>query len=236
MWKAIITLMAALAFAGDSLLGAEFGGFDPNRFPIPQENPPLQPVGFAFAIWFPIYLWLIASSAYGLAKHPRSAAWDKFRAPLIISLIIGTPWIRVAQVSPVWSTVMIWAMLLFAVLALFRAPKEAFGWARAPLGLYAGWLAAASAVGSSVLFSGYGLLPAHTSAVVFLFVGLALAVGVLTQLPYPTPTFSLAFQWALVGVVIKSIDMTNIGMSVMACIGIVVVAYAQNAAGKKTVR
>ena len=36
------------------------------------------------------------------------------RWPLIVSLVVGTPWISVAQMSPVLATIMIWVMLIGA--------------------------------------------------------------------------------------------------------------------------
>lgn len=227
MWKAIITLLAALAFCLDGFFGSDFGGFDPNRFPIPQENPPLQPIGFAFAIWFPIYLWLIGSGIYGVARRSNDPEWDRFRWPLIVSLVIGTPWIQVAQVSPFWSTVMIWAMLIFALLALYRAPERDFLWARAPIGLYAGWLTAASGVGTSVLLSGNGVLPAMTSAVLLLVIVLALAVKTILTMVHSNLTYVLAFQWALIGIMVNSLEMQNFAMLVLAGLGSFVFALAR---------
>ena len=224
--KAILTLLAALAFAGDSLLAPEFGGFDPNRFPIPQVNPPLQPIGFAFAIWFPIYAWLIASGVYGVAKRAQTPTWQAFRLPLILSTVIGTPWIRVARVSPLWSTVMIWAMVILALIALWKSPEEEMMWARGPVGLYAGWLTAASAVGTSVLLAGYGVMSQQTAAVVMLLWALALAVVIIIKSPFFTLTYSLAVMWALAGIVVNSLGLSNQTMVALASLGFVVIAIA----------
>jgi hypothetical protein len=222
--KAIITLLAALAFAGGSLLTSDFGGFDPNRFPVPQENPPLQPVGFAFGIWLPIYAWLIANGVFGVTKRYSEPSWQAFRTPLIVSMLIGAPWIRVARVSPLWSTLMIWAMLAFALWALYRAPELDFAWARGPIGLYAGWLTAASAVATSVLLSGYGLLPGQYSAVIMLFVALALAIATILKTSHSVPTYALAVEWALAGIIVKSVGTSNYLMIGLASLGCVVVA------------
>ena len=54
----LLVLLAALAFALSPLLSSGFNGFAPDQFPIPQDNPPVQPAGYAFAIWGLIYLWL----------------------------------------------------------------------------------------------------------------------------------------------------------------------------------
>ena len=225
MLKAVFTLLAALAFVGGSLVSNEFGGFDPTRFPLPQENPPLQPIGFAFSIWLPIYCWLVVSGVFGLAKRADSKEWQDFRVPLILTTMVGAPWLKVARVSPIWSTVTIWVMLAFALLALYRAPKDDFLWARAPIGLYAGWLTAASAVGSSVNLAGYGVLAAQTSAITLLVLALVMALTFIKLSPWWTPTYGMAVLWALGGVIIKNWD-SNQTMVVLPALGCLLIAGA----------
>ncbi len=60
----------------------EFGGFDPNLYPVPQEYPPAQPAGYAFAIWGLIYVWLIAHGAFGLFARAKDPVWDAGRPPV----------------------------------------------------------------------------------------------------------------------------------------------------------
>lgn len=223
--RATLLLFATLAFAGGSLLTSDFGGFDPNRFPIPQENPPLQPIGFAFSIWIPIYLWLIAGAIFGLTRRKHHPEWNAYRIPLIVSLIIGAPWIEVAKVSPFWSTIMIWAMLAGALLSLYGAPKGDFWWARGPVGLYAGWLTAASCVGTSVLLAGYGVLSAQAAALCLLAVSLSMTVTVILTTKNCTPTYSFAVLWALTGIIINSVMFSNEVMVFLAGVGILVVGF-----------
>jgi hypothetical protein len=200
----ILTLLASVAFASGSYWTPEFGGFDPARFPIPQVDPPLQPVGFAFSIWFVIYIWLIASGIYGVLKRPRSIDWNNFRVPLIVSLLVGAPWLLVAQSYPVISVVMIWVMWFTAVVALRRSPRADVAWARAPIGLYAGWLTAASCVGSSVVLAGFGLVSSMTGAIVMLLVGLTLAVAFISTARGSTQAYTGAVVWALGGIIINA--------------------------------
>ena len=122
---------------------------------------------------------------------------------------------------------MIWAMLISALLALYRAPERDLLWARAPIGLYAGWLTAASGVGTSVLLSGNGVLPAMTSAVLLLVIVLTLAVKTILTTAHPNLTYVIAFQWALIGVVINSLNQQNTIILILAGIGIFVVALAR---------
>ena len=61
---AILVLTAAIAFAVSPLMVPGFNGFEPGQFPVPQEDPPAQPAGWAFSIWLLIYVWLIAGAGF----------------------------------------------------------------------------------------------------------------------------------------------------------------------------
>src|SRR6056297_3673371 len=98
--KAILTLTAALAFALSPFANDGFNGFAPDQYPIPQDDPPVQPAGYAFGIWGPIYLWLVAHALWGLVRRSDSPAWDATRWPLALSLAVGAAWLPIAQVSP----------------------------------------------------------------------------------------------------------------------------------------
>ena len=223
----IVTLLASVAFASGSYWTPEFGGFDPGRFPIPQVDPPLQPIGFAFSIWFVIYVWLIASGIYGVVKRASSIDWNNFRFPLIVSMLIGAPWLLVAQSYPVVSVIMIWVMWFTAVLALRKSPPADVGWARAPIGLYAGWLTAASCVGSSVVLAGFGLVKSMTGAIVMLLVGLALAVAIIITASGSTRAYTGAVVWALGGIIISAAQNEHSILLFLTIVGIILVLSAE---------
>ncbi len=125
------------------------------------------------------------------------------RLPLILSLLLGTFWLAVANASPVWARVMIWAMLLTALAALFVAPVRDRVWAAYPVGLYAGWLSAASCVSLGLLAAGYGYLDGRTAALIF--VALAAVIGAAVQAALGrTPTYGMAVIWGLVGVAVAN--------------------------------
>jgi hypothetical protein len=155
--KAVLLLVAAVAFAVVPFFTDPFTGFGPDRFPVPVDDPPIQPAGWAFAIWGVIYLWLLASAGFGLFKRDIDPGWDATRWPLIVSLAIGASWIPVALTAPVMSTILIWVMLIGALLALRAAPAHDRAWLALPIGLYAGWLTAASCVALATVAAGYGL-------------------------------------------------------------------------------
>ena len=121
---AVLTFLAAIAFAGSPFLSSGFNGFSANQFPNPQTDAPIQPAGYAFSIWGLIYLWLIAGTGFGAFARARSDDWQAARLPLLISLAVGSFWIAVAQVSVIWATVMIWVMLIAALAALARAGTQ----------------------------------------------------------------------------------------------------------------
>lgn len=220
--KAILILTAAIAFALSPYMTTGFNGFSPDQFPVPQTDPPIQPSGWAFSIWGLIYLWLIVSGGYGLLRRDTDPEWDRTRWPLLVSLTVGIAWIPVANISPIWATVLIWIMWAGAVTALFLTPAKDGWWLRVPVGLYAGWLTAASCVATAVLVTGYGATPAMTIHAGFLLLALALASLVVRRLP--SPAYGAAVIWALVGIVASNLDPAQPLMIVLPLIGIALLA------------
>ncbi|MFQ6552783.1 hypothetical protein AAD018_010635 [Aestuariibius insulae] len=212
-----------LTFAISPFFSDPFSGFAADQFPIPQVDPPIQPVGWAFSIWGLIYGWLIVSAGYGLWKRADASDWDRARLPLILSLAAGTPWLAVALANAEAATVLIWIMLGTALWALLAAPLRDRWWFAAPVGLYAGWLTAASFVSLASFGAGYGLLTDQTG---WAYIGIAgaLIVGALVLLRRPgTVTYPAAIAWALIGIIAAN-GLENTGISATAAIGIVILA------------
>lgn len=217
--KAILTLVAAVAFLLSPILSSGFNGFSAGQFPIPQIDPPVQPAGYAFSIWGLIYLALLAGAIYGLFKRADHVSWDPVRWPLIASLAVGAAWIPIANRSVFGATVLIWIMLVTAVLALLAAGKDDRLWLRSPIALFAGWLTAASSVSIGLVLAGYGWLGGTTAAL--LCIALALAIAVAVQITRAdTPEYSLAVIWALVGVIVANTDPLNWSVVGLCGIGI----------------
>jgi hypothetical protein len=201
---AIACFALSITFVASSFI-TPFAGFDPDQFPVPQNDPPVQPAGYAFAIWGLIYLWLIAGLGWGMIYARNAEDWTAMRRPLAVSLAVGTIWLSVASVSPLWATLFIWVMLASALVALFNAPVTHIAWGALPVGLYAGWLSAASCVSLGLLAAGYGLMSETTAA--YTFVTLAILLGAFVQSALRhTPTYGLAIIWALVAVALANIQ------------------------------
>jgi hypothetical protein len=202
--KAILLLVAALAFASAPFWTSGFGGFDPNRYPNPQIDPPVQPAGYAFSIWGPIYLWLVVHGVYGLLARAEDPAWDRTRWPLVVSLAIGASWISVAQVNPPLATLLIWVMLGGALMALLRTPARDRWLLAGPVALYAGWLTAASFVSIGLLGAGYGVAFGETGwAWAAVLAAFATVLAVQSQVPH-APEYGLAAAWAFVAVAVAN--------------------------------
>lgn len=196
--KAVLVLVAAIAFVLSPFLSQPFTGFDPAQMPIPVERPPVQPAGYAFSIWGVIYLWLLASAGFGLLRRDTAPDWDRARWPLFASLAIGAGWIAVALNAPVMATILIWAMLAGAIWSLLRAPARDRAWFALPVGLYAGWLTAASCVALGTVAIGHGLGP--EMAISWIMLLIALALSILVSLRLKLPSYPIAVAWALIGI------------------------------------
>lgn len=198
--KAVLVLLTSIAFAISPVFTAPFTGFDPAFFTTTLERPPVQPAGYAFSIWGLIYIWLIAAAVFGWLKRREDAGWDATRLPLLVSTGIGATWIAVANTSPIAATLLIFAMLITALMALFRAPISDKYWLRAPLGLYAGWLSAASFVSLATILAGYGIFSREAAGWLGLLGALAVAVTLANNLR--APGYGIAVIWALIGIIV----------------------------------
>lgn len=202
--RAILTLTAAVAFIALSYAAPDFRGYSTDQMPLAEPNPPVQPAGYAFAIWGVIYLWLLISAGYGLLQRAESPQWDAHRWPLTASMVLGAGWLWIAVQSPVLATVSILAMLGLALLALARTPRQEFWLARAPVGLYAGWLTAASFVSLGVVLAGYGLLGSgRIAAIAMIVLAAVVAAGVMLRLR-PGGAYPFAAGWGLAGIAVAN--------------------------------
>jgi hypothetical protein len=215
-----LVLLLAIAFALSPTLTGGFPGFSPTQFPVVQSRWPVQPVGWAFSIWGVIFLLLIAGAAYGLWRHRVDPAWQAMRGPLAVSLGLGAFWIMAAQWQPLLATAMILVMAATAILALLRAPGDLR--AGAPVGLYAGWLTAASGVATGASLSGYGVVSAQAAALVMLSLLLVIASVVLWLRPSAL-AYAFGVGWACMGVIVANLEISNMPVIALASTGVAVV-------------
>ncbi len=222
-FTAAAILVLSIAFAISPAFTAPFSGFTPDQLPNPQIDPPIQPEGYAFAIWGLIYTWLIVSAVLGLWKRADAGDWHAARLPLAISLAVGVPWLAIANASAIWATITIIIMALGAITALIRAPYVDRWWFQAPVGIYAGWLTAASWVSIGTTAAGYGVI---TGSFGWAFAGIlgALFSALAVYKMRAAPEYLLTVIWALVGVVVAN-GLVTLPVSAFAAFGIAVLAF-----------
>ena len=123
---------------------------------------------------------------------------------LTAPLALGVGWLWVAQQSPVVATLMIWLMWFGAVVAWLRAPARDAWWALVPIGLYAGWLTAASSVSIGLLLGGFGVGTGILAAVIALILALMLSIGLMLSRPGALG-LPVAVIWALVAIAVSNL-------------------------------
>jgi len=196
--KPALTLLATLAFVLAPQVTPNFTGYDPAIFPVIVERPSIQPAGYAFAIWGVIFTWLLASTAWGLLRP--MAAWNAPRWPYIASVLMGAAWLAIAPHAPITATILIATMAACTFAAFLNSsPSESRWWVQAPIGLYAGWLTAATGVSLGVVLAGHGILSDTTSALTMLTLILLTAIMLQTRRP-TMPSYSTAVIWAALGI------------------------------------
>jgi hypothetical protein len=197
--QSVIILLATAAFIAAPFVTPPFMGYDPGLFPVSITRPSIQPAGYAFSIWGVIYLWLLVSAAFGLIRR-SDTLWARPFVPHLAALLLGTVWLAIAASWPLTATVTIIAMAGFTLWAFLAADPAQNRWLQhAPLGLFAGWLTAASCVSFGVILAGYGWLSDTGAAVAMLAAILLIALTVQTRRP-TMPTYSVAVVWAAIGV------------------------------------
>ncbi|SDE05284.1 hypothetical protein [Limimaricola pyoseonensis] len=197
-------LALSVAFALAPLVTSPFTGFTADQLPLPQIDPPVQPAGWAFSIWGLIYLWLIASAGYGAWKRADAPDWHRARWPLLLALGVGVPWLSIANASAVWATITIFVMAAGAIGAFLLAPGRDVWWFRVPVGIFAGWLSAASFVSLGSTAAGYGLVMNQTGwAVVCVLMATLLALLVQSRRPRAA-SYGLTVGWALFAIFVAN--------------------------------
>ncbi len=196
---ALVVVLTTAAFIASPFFVDGFRGYQADQFPVPQVDPLIQPPGWAFAIWGLIYAWLAVSAVYGVLARMREPDWEAMRPSLSVALAVGATWLPVAMVSPLLASVLILVMMVAAIVALHDAPFLDHWWARAPAGLFAGWLTAASFVSLGLVLAGYGLMSEQSAAVTCLVLALAVA-GFVVWTVRDTGTYAAAVAWALAAI------------------------------------
>lgn len=172
--KALLILLAAIAFAIAPFLSPEFGGFEPNKHPVSQEFSSIFVTVWVFGMYGLISPALFLHSMIGFVSHKNDPGWEPVRYPLFASLGFGCLLVLYKLLSPILFMAVIWAMFGSAFVAFIKSREAHPEWiGRWPLAVYLGWIAAAAFASFYLVFLSYNLV----SKINFISVALFLTVG-----------------------------------------------------------
>lgn len=195
-----LTLALGLCFAIAPAFAPEFRGYNAGQLPVYIARHAVQPAGYAFGIWGVIFLWLIAHAGFGLWRRADHPAWAAVRAPLWGAMAFGTLWLFVAASSPLLATAVIIAMAAMAITAFLRADTRQDRWIlSAPLGIFAGWVSAASLVSVGIMLGGYGITSHPNAALIMVAMLVAGAIYIQSRRPQ-MPLYGATVVWAIIAV------------------------------------
>lgn len=194
---------------------------------ISDKNPTLiTPAGYAFAIWSLIYIGLIAFSIY--QALPRNAGkYAAIRTLFLLSCVLNGAWLYLWALESLVLCLVVIALLLVVLLAINSKLRSTEGtgeyWlVKAPFGIYAGWVTAATLVNLTIVLASKGSTLASMPAVAASFIFVAAAAGIFFRIIFANHMYPLAIAWALTAIAVKQSGATLIvascAVGVIACL------------------
>ena len=171
-------------------------------------EPLLTPAPYAFLIWIPIYLGLLALAVYqALPDQEENPRLQALRPWLALTAVLNAIWLYSVADGRLWLPV----LTIFALLATAIAMRRALGvgvehggvlrWLGYAVSLYAGWLTLATIVNTSsaLLLSGW-TSGATFWAIVMLLVGTI--IGLTVRVNWRDPVYGGVFVWTFLAIAI----------------------------------
>lgn len=188
------------------------GGENPVRFGTPSQ---IEPAGYAFSIWGPIYLLALGYGVWQLTAVRYRGATLKI-APFALVLYFGSSaWLYAAKHGPLIATMPILGVMaisatLSLLISLQYIPRTGWSWWAVvlPFALYAGWTVCAAFVNVAEVapacgFNRFGLsVPGY--ALLSLTI-LGLVAMILLRLTQGNLPFAATIIWALVAIAVAGV-------------------------------
>ena len=234
----LVATIATIAYNGLAAAG-QVNGVTPavvsNRY-----QTVLTPAGYAFSIWSLIYIGLVAFSIFQLL--PRNAErFRNVRTFYIISCVLNCAWIYFWHHDQIAVCLVLIAALLGTLLIVIKrlAPDTEPGgalFAKVPIGIYAGWVTAASLVNLVVLLTYLGAQfgVQMWNAIGVTLILLAAAVGVVVRLWLKNYVFPMSIAWAATAIAVKQSGNTAIVASAAICVIVSLIATLSFVMDQKT--
>lgn len=206
--------------AATGILGGTDTGAVSDKYPTV-----ITPAAYAFSIWSLIYLGIIAFSVYQ-ALPSQTERFRGLRRAYIISCVANGAWLYFWSQEQIVLCLGIITLLLVTLavinIRLIKTETNAEFWlAKAPFGLYFGWVTAATILNAAIALV-YLNVQADVSTAVILGAGLLLiaaALGVILRWRIANYFYPLALAWALTAIAVKQSGQTLIVIS--AAVGVI---------------
>ncbi|GAB3569678.1 hypothetical protein GCM10027445_21830 [Amycolatopsis endophytica] len=226
-----VLVTAALQFVAGTAGGAGLTG-EPVGDVANSHPTLLLPAGTAFTIWSLIYAVLLVTAVWQALPaqrhrdvHRRTGWW------LAVSGVLNAAWIVVFTQHWIVVSEVVIVALLACLLTAFAKLGPARGWAdrlllHIPLGLYAGWVTAATVAGAATTGAALGIRPPDTVAVVLAgaatLATAAVTVWVVSRWR-AVAGYALAVAWALTWIAVAT-PATAVVATALTGVALVVVA------------
>lgn len=186
----------------------------------------LTPAGYAFSIWSLIYVGMIAFSVYQMLP----ANLSRFRAVrsfYIFSCALNCAWLYFWHREQLVICFVIIAALcavLGVICYLLRDPESTGDtWAaKAPFGIYFGWVTAATLVNLTIMLKSLDAIPGSETALAVLLILFASALAVIVRIKLTNYFYPIAVAWALTAIAVRQSGQTLIvtaaAIGVVACL------------------
>ncbi|MEO8574644.1 MAG: tryptophan-rich sensory protein [Pyrinomonadaceae bacterium] len=227
-FRAILVLAATVGVIVFNWLAAT-GRLGSDTAAISDKYPTLvTPAGYAFSIWSLIYLGLIAFSIYQILPANLSR-FRSVRSFYIASCAVNCAWLYFwhrDQIALCFVVIVVLWATIGAICYRLRDPESLRDtWlAKAPFGLYFGWVTAAMFVNLAIMlkFQGVALSPTAETALAVTLIVVAAACAVLVSAKLTNYFYPLAVAWALTAIAVQQSGhtavVTTAAFGVIACL------------------
>jgi hypothetical protein len=177
------------------------------------------PAGYAFSIWGPIYLGLLALGTFQFKRVFIDRSGDEFvmeMGPwLIMANLANAAWVWFwLSEQTGWSVILMIVMLVSLIMVILRlnmerwdAPLSLIVWVWWPICLYSGWISVATIANMAAYLSKNGWTFLFTEITwAFIMILLAAGVHLLMIITRNMREFALVGAWALVAISIRHWD------------------------------
>lgn len=190
-----------------------------DRAPLVRDSVPsqLEPAGYAFSIWGPIYLLAVGYGIWQLTAAGRADAATARIAPLAIMLYLGSSlWLAAAKYGPIWATMPILAVMAACasaalLIALAGGERSGLSWSAVtlPFALYAGWTVCATFVNIAEVAPAHGFARLGLSVAAYAMLSIAVLTVIAVVLLWVTGAelaFAATILWALIAIGVAGVQ------------------------------